>query len=118
MSSRIFPVTNNPRNLEIIVGVPEGTHARLQQWEKDNPEPSMFDQEAGFARFNKLQEDKELADLDNFLTFGWGRVDHRLVGPDEYSGSVEKGKEDAFLRHHGIYLSPEQVLATEGLCWG
>ncbi len=118
MASRIYPITSNPRNLELLCGFPEGTAARLEQWEKDNPEPGWNDQEAGFARWNKLQNDKHLSTLDHFKTFGWGRVDHRIVGPEGYSGEIPVEQVAEFMKKHGRVFTPEQIAATEGICWG
>lgn len=119
MASRVYPITRNPRSLELLCGVPEGTAARMEQWEKDNPEPPMNDQEAGYQHYLKREAIPEFSTLHHFQLFGWGRVRHDIVGPETYSGEIKNGAEaDAFLHKHGVHLTPEQLLATEGICWG
>ena len=120
MATRIYPITNTPRNLEILAGVPEGTHAKLAEWEAANPEPNYMDQEASYERWQKLQAIEEFAQLDHFKTFGWGRVDHRhpAVGMDGYSGELTGQVAKEFLLHHHIRLSNEQLAVLDGVCWG
>ena len=112
MATRLYPVTRKPESLEILCGVPAGTYARLEAFEKEHP--YTYDNEKGYERWKLLNADEDMGTLDNFKTFGWGRVDSRIC--DDNAGHTSEDIE-RILTHHNVYLTPEQIALTEGLCW-
>lgn len=77
MGIRLYPMTTDASKLEILMGVPAGTHDRLMKIKAKFKPPK----EATFAQQQQLIEqqwitintDDNLATLDAFLTYGWGK---------------------------------------------
>ncbi len=127
MGVRLYPNTRNVRNLETLVGVPEGTAARLEEVEKRHAEAlakaSREERyELEYEQWKEKNDDPALGDYDHFLTFGWGKFDDpHGVAPD-YSGSLTDPVKIALLfRANGIGPDLDKLAAfielTEGVHW-
>jgi hypothetical protein len=128
MATRLYPVAYSICSLEILAGVPEGTHARLRALEARHP--NRLNSDAAWACWYKARErDLDVSKLDVFLTDGWGRVSKAFIEIVESIGDGmhwATGHVDlldnprlcaALLRSKG--LDPEKVLLhLRGLSWG
>ena len=142
MGTRIYPTTKNPAIIEILAGVPAGTHESLTRITLANERECSKAQDAGID-WGKIEEMKhhhwkELQEmpeglLDGFLTFGWGKFTREAYdeirnnipeGEDEswlWNGSTNNvGLIDSIMEAQGVDLeklgvNPENL---EGLCWG
>jgi hypothetical protein len=92
MAIRLYPNVT-PQELERLCGVPSGTHDKLIKFEKERPKT---DGHTMTAWYDKLYKDQDMVLLNNFLTFGWGRLTGEAMKykkehfPDsEYSGSTD-----------------------------
>lgn len=93
MGTRLYPRTSNPAVLELLAGVPAGTHARLavldSKYEKlrklissrlkgdlDEAEETDFirHERLSYRRHKEIVRDENLNSLHNLLLFGWGKV--------------------------------------------
>ena len=70
MAIRLYPETDDPRTLEKLAHVPEGTWERLEELEGQRPNE---DGPCMTAWYERLFQDKDLHMLNCFKTFGWGR---------------------------------------------
>jgi hypothetical protein len=82
MGVRLYPNTKNPRNLEILAKVPEGTHEKLAalrvKYKVDDPNCNFIDMERRYEAFHSevyAVGNEHLDDLEHFLLFGWGKFD-------------------------------------------
>ena len=126
MATRLYPIPYNTRSLEILAGVPEGTHARLRALEVRHPNRHKSD--AAFSRWHKaLERDPNAGKLDTFLAVGWKSVNAEFceiaeaAGKKSGYGSVKLLDNPylcaALIRTRG--LDPEKVLLhIHGLAWG
>ena len=142
MGTRIYPTTRNAAIIEILAGVPAGTHESLTKIRLDNRaevERLQRDgvnygdiQEVEYRQWQTLQEIPE-GRLDGFLTFGWGKFTSATYeeirnnipeGEDEdwlwNGGTTDVGLIDSIMEAQGVDLeklgiNPEDM---EGLCWG
>lgn len=79
MGVRLYPNTKNIRNLEILAGVPEGTHAKLKEIEDRINVSGAVDfrdsQKRDEALYKELYApgNEDINTLHSFLLFGWGR---------------------------------------------
>ena len=119
MATRLYPTTNRPEKLEILAGVPTGTYAKWAKLEADKTtalktvtDPTATIEDIENTHWHRLQSDPTTATLDNFLTFGWGRI-AQYESPCCSSNDPQKVTE--LLAAQQVAASFEQ---TEGLCWG
>jgi hypothetical protein len=78
MATRLYPQPYSTRSLEILAGVPEGTHKRLRALEEKHPNRRTSD--AASRRWNKaLEHDADLSRLDTFLSDGWGGINAEVL---------------------------------------
>lgn len=71
MGVRLYPENCSPEQIERLAEVPTGTHGRLKAYEAKKPDkvgPPLD------AWYDGLYHDADMANLSNFITFGWGRV--------------------------------------------
>jgi hypothetical protein len=118
MGTRLYPNTTDRAALEVLAGVPAGTHARMDEMAKRHAEAKVdpFDQEAGYAQWKERNDDGPIGDLDAFLTFGWGKfrpVDG--IGEDCAGHEDNLDRAARLLRANGIGAN---VAMTGGLHWG
>lgn len=121
MGIRLYPSTKNPRNLEALCGVPEGTSELLTALEAKHNVAGATDFHDGQDRSDRLHtelfssENEHLNTLHNFLLYGWSRFNmpDGMVIDDPYAGCFEdKATCLSILRHNGI---PADVELCEGL---
>lgn len=111
MATRLYPNTDSPRVLEHLAGVPEGTFKKLEKMENE----TQFDED---SKWKHIQTDPVCAILDNFLTFGWGRICYVPEGHDYTSGSVKREElVREMARKHGIEQHADLLVETGGLHW-
>ena len=134
MGVRLYPIAK-PEIIERIVGVPAGTSDRLERfWEETREDYNDIDK--SYDVWEKLQQDKDLAALDTFQTFGWGKLTGgtirtiRCFAPNpapkdwEWCGSVtdleaiENIVEEQLASKGLGILHEDLVCAIESLHWG
>ena len=124
MAIRLYPVPYSVRSLEILAGVPEGTHARLRALEARHPRRPNGQKPKSW--YHALDRDPNVGKLDTFLSDGWKSVDEQffdvadVAGKNPTWGTVKLLEEPrlcaALVRTRG--LDPEQVLLhIRGLAW-
>lgn len=114
MSTRLYPKTHYIPALETMAHVPAGTFAKLEALKvtfSSNP--------YGDELFGAIRADLNLARLDNFLTFGWGRVRGDVLEAlelDPIGGQTNNPLKIKVLLEcqHIEDVSPE---LCGGLCW-
>lgn len=116
MAVRLYPNTEDSAVLEVLAGVPAGTHAALKAWERKYPD------DYSYERWERLWEDRDRGKLEAFIHSGWGRLQAsealmEALGLDPLVGSTQ----DPFvvrilLDEQGVSVT-EQVLAC-GVSWG
>ncbi|MBI4672428.1 MAG: hypothetical protein HY741_12290, partial [Chloroflexi bacterium] len=88
MGTRLYPNTNDPRVLERLAGVPEGTHEKLAAIREKYAELTREAQancttaeefarveyELGSQEFDEISADPNTDVYDSLVTFGWGRI--------------------------------------------
>ena len=119
MGVRLYPNTKNTRNLEILAGMPEGTHARLEALRASfqvDEAATFFERQDRYEKlWNAVHEDDDLANLDGFLTFGWGKFDGIGLA-NGYAGSLTDLAHCAMvLRANGIDAT--HIRLMEGIHW-
>ena len=128
MAIRLYPVTKSVQVLEQLAGVPAGTMETLKVLRPLlNRLPDAHgadedqDKQGGMIGFNVMRRFyPEVAKLEAFLTFGWGRMDNSIDLGGEYVGRVtDEENVRTMLFCQGVEL-PEGMdwRALEGLCWG
>jgi hypothetical protein len=112
MGVRLYPNTQDPAALETLAGVPAGTHARLSAVEAEfaprlNAAPDFFARNAIYdEKYNRVNDDDAMGDLDNFLTFGWGRFQHVAGLSDGCVGRLDAPADaQRLLDHNGIEVN-------------
>lgn len=147
MGTRLYPRTSNPAVLELLAGVPAGTHARLAVLDSkyeglrklisarpkgDTDQTDFIRHESlSYRRHKEIVRDEDLHSLHNLLLFGWGKVrsavyallemhPDMLDGDDIYSGSCEDtGFCRDILARQGVELPAGfDPVELKGLCWG
>lgn len=121
MGTRLYPKTRNVSVLEKLAGVPAGTSTLLKELEAKR------DSMDTMAYYDMLSENPHADILDNFMTFGWGKLNSEqwdiakeLFGPDKcWSGSVSDDYNvNRMLTAKGIHnLNGVTVQELEGVCW-
>jgi len=129
MATRLYPSNNAPALLEKLAGVPSGTFGRLQEIEGKHPKrnlPTPEGYEEADAFYKTVFASPDLNRLDNFMTFGWGRLTTeatRLIkrwGQIYYGGGVDDpAKVSELLQAQGVTL-PSDVTVEQlgGVYWG
>ncbi len=112
MATRLYPVTTEIATLEKLAGVPAGTHQRFEEVRK------LADCLSRDEAFDLIQKDDDVANYDNFCTFGYGRINYQLVhdlGYDNCSGRTNLPDHvRAIARHHAIFDHNIQLLIESG----
>ena len=112
MATRLYPVTTDTTILEQLAGVPAGTHQRFEEVRK------LADCLSRDEAFDLIQKDDDVANYDNFCTFGYGRINYQLVddlGYDNCSGRTNLPEHvRAIARHHAIFEHNIQLLIESG----
>jgi hypothetical protein len=112
MATRLYPSTTNETSIEILAGVPAGTMAKLNAIKASFPPYSD-------ALFDAIHAAPfPVAKLDDFLTFGWGRVNYGTLEALGFDGCGDSTKDITMVRlilsAHEINVDPALV---EGLNW-
>jgi hypothetical protein len=136
MGTRLFPNTNDPRVLERLAGVPEGTHekvaairekyAELTRGETVNcttvKELAEVEYDLESKEFDEIGADPNTEAYDDFIIFGWGRIPNlRLIDRsyDLIVGSeVQPDKVEAILKLHRVDLKGVTLAEFGGVRWG
>jgi hypothetical protein len=115
MATRLYPITEDAEKLEKLCRVPAGTaalHAALtKEW--DAKKPAEYDSKYDSDRYDAFcKGDVSIAQYDNFLIFGWGRmVLHR--GSFGHTTDVAEVTEILAAQHvYGVDFND-----CEGLSW-
>jgi hypothetical protein len=112
MATRLYPVTTDTTILEQLAGVPAGTHNRLEETRK------LADTLSRDEAYDLIQKDDDVANYDNFCTFGYGRINYQLVddlGYDSCWGRTNLPEHvRAIARHHAIFDHNIQLLIESG----
>jgi hypothetical protein len=116
MATRLYPVTTDTTTLEKLAGVPAGTHQRFEELRK------IAECLSRYEAYDLIQNDDDMANYDNFCTFGYGRINYQLVddlGYDNCSGRTNLPEHvRAIARHHAIFEHNIQLLIESGgVCW-
>jgi hypothetical protein len=116
MATRLYPVTTDTTILEKLAGVPAGTHQRFEELRK------IAECLSRYEAYDLIQNDDDMANYDNFCTFGYGRINYQLVddlGYDNCSGRTNLPEHvRAIARHHAIFEHNIQLLIESGgVCW-
>lgn len=116
MGVRLYPSTTDPRILEKLAGVPEGTTRRLEGFE--GKKSTMGEEQW----HEELFADEELHALLSFDLFGWGRLNRAasefLTARDEdhVVGEVSGEAAAELMKLQGVVL-PEGV-TLNSVNWG
>jgi hypothetical protein len=112
MATRLYPVTTDTTILEQLAGVPAGTHNRLEETRK------IADTLTQDEAYDLIQKDDDVANYDNFCTFGYGRINYQLVdelGYDNCCGSTAVPEHvRAIARHHAVHDENIRLLIESG----
>ena len=116
MAVRLYPICSIETACT-LVGVPVSTIEALKEHEDKRPQDPR-DQEAGYEHWNSRTPEVET--LDNFLTFGWGRMNSNAAieaGLDPYAGETkDKDLMKTILMDQGEDI--DILNRVDGLCWG
>lgn len=118
MATRLYPMTKDPVKLELLAGVPAGTHAKLTELEAKYG--TNYDGLYG-ALYTVGNED--LLELNSFLLCGWGRLQCNVAqwGMDYVSGSTtDSGQVRCMLADQDVMTNNFRSIVVElceGLCW-
>jgi hypothetical protein len=136
MGTRLYPKTNDPRVLERLAGVPQGTHekrtairekyAELAREASANcataEELAQVKYDLDSQEFDEIGADPKTDAYDSFVTFGWGRIcDFRHIdrGYDLGAGSeTQPDKVEAILELHRVDLNGVTLAEIGGVQWG
>jgi len=108
MATRLYPLTKNKASIEKMAGVPEGTHAKLEEIE------SRYSEMRGDEFHHAIHADSNVGALYNFILFGWGRVQWPI---NECYGSTTKHDLVAAMLVEQGECTQENLQLCEGLCW-
>ena len=142
MGTRIYPTTRNESIIEILAGVPAGTHKKLTNTllenqtacEKATNDGLSYDDIDTIKHYQRMALDSSPEGrLDGFLTFGWGKFTresfdiikaHIPSDKDEdwlwCGDTTDTSLIDSIMEAQGVDLeklgiNPEDI---EGLSWG
>jgi len=145
MSTRLYPKTTNPEILEVLAGVPEGTHELIQQMLKQHTkemhdlndlylaaracgavtkaiEDEIFITEESYN--SKLSASCETKQLDQFLVFGWGKLSTKASKVLAEFGTPSFGElscpvqTELVLQAQGVQLPHKvEIKHLDGLAW-
>lgn len=108
MATRLYPLTKNKASIEKMAGVPEGTHAKLDEIE------SRYSEMRGDEFHHTIHADSNVGALYNFILFGWGRVQWPI---NECYGSTTEPELVANMLCEQGECTQENLQLCEGLCW-
>lgn len=131
MGTRLYPNTDNDRIIEFLAGVPATTHTKLNEINELCPQSfreaqEEWTEEDYWAWFELLQEDPNVAKLNTFKNFGWGKFDYDLLPDDNNDtvGHTEDPKLAVALVHsatNGFNFNRgtdiDRLIAEIGVCW-
>jgi hypothetical protein len=121
MGTRLYPRTRNVNVLEKLAGVPAGTSNTLEELETKRDTMDSMDY------YDLLDKHPEANILDNFMTFGWGKLNSEqwavakeLLGPDEcWNGSITDPADVLrMLNAKFCMLNGVSIEELEGVYWG
>ena len=79
MGCRLYPKTQNAEILEKLARVPEGTYGKLKEFEAQSENQYEIGSEKGYEVYCRMQENPDLGALQEFLLYGWGRLNAASV---------------------------------------
>ena len=100
MATRLYPVTTDPRVLERLAGVPEGTHEKLaairEKYARARRAEDAQLENLDSQEFEDICNDLSAARYNTFILFGWGRISNlRLI---DRGYDLAAGSETQFVR--------------------
>jgi hypothetical protein len=129
MATRLYPNTKSKTKVELLAGVRPGTYDRLKalvtffnENYPENYEPldlTNQSEERSYILHSMKQCDFEISKLDDFLLYGWGRVDFGglILPEDQQACGGTTSLEDCRYIFKAMYLDENLLLYTEGLHW-
>ena len=136
MGTRLYPNTQDPRVLERLVSVPEGTHEKLAAIREKYAELTRK-ASANCTTAEELAEaeydlqSKEYDEISahpntdayhNFITFGWGRIPNFRLIDRNYDlvvgNETQPDKVEAILKLHQVDLNDVTIAEIDGVHWG
>jgi hypothetical protein len=141
MGTRLYPNTNDSSILEILAGVSQGTMERLTKMQENHKELLTSARERGedtmeleHELWKEIHNDPNMGALDNFTTFGWGKLRGAVYevlesNPDKWEGETYGGSTNdsslcaQMLVAQGVDVVPfiTNNVSTKDLCgmsWG
>lgn len=126
MGTRLYAGTKNAQIIEQLAGVPEGTYETLKAFEEDPQNQYVWgDTEKGYEVYCRKQSQPNLALLDEFLLYGWGKFNNAAIGVLERWGlnrEVDSTSNPVIIRSlitsMGIDTKGVAHRELEGLKWG
>lgn len=119
MGIRLYPNTTDPRKLEVLSQVSEGTYEKLMALEAKynfgNPSGDFFTYQTRMEQFHEeVSANNDLNNLHGFLLFGWGKFNGFGIAKD-CSGSLQDRQQcETLLKQNDIQAD---VDLCEGLHW-
>ena len=121
MGTRLYPRTTNPASLEMLAGVPAGTHARyaalrLQHRQDDNTLAFAERMPHDDAFYAAILADGELETLNCFIHNGWGKfyMPEEFKDLDPYCAELT-AEQASLLWDYNPHLPPLQYTLSEGI---
>jgi len=120
MGVRLYPDTEDQALLCKLAGVPESTAQELAEYNKSKP--SALDQDAHYKHWEYRPEN--VARLEDFQTFGWGRVSltaSRLIeeyGHDNVCGSESDPERVRSILKAQLCFDSPLMDEVKAVCWG
>lgn len=136
MGTQLYPNTHDPRVLERLAGVPEGTHKKLAAIREKYAELARGAQancttveefaeveyELGSQEFDEIGADPNTDAYDSVVTFGWGRIPNlRLIDRDYdlvVGNETQPDKVEAILKLQRVDLRDVTLAEIGGVHWG
>ncbi|MBI4673130.1 MAG: hypothetical protein HY741_15865 [Chloroflexi bacterium] len=135
MGTRLYPNTNDPRVLERLAGVPEGTHEKLATLREKYAELAREAQancttaeelarveyDLDSQEFEAISADRNTFAYDSFIIFGWGRIKNlRLIDRDYdlvVGNESQPDKVEAILKMQRVDLKGVTLAEIGGVHW-
>ncbi len=119
MATRLYPGTTDRTVLARLAGVPETTWERLDQLNQAEQERESWSSQRDLYR--ELSPDEEVARLETFVLFGWGRADFRALQQTGLDPSCDATQNlelvQQLITAHGVDLYGVDVAELGGLDW-
>lgn len=115
MGVRLYPKSDDPAVLEKMIGVPAGTHQRLEELKTKHKadlkalqdgtldrEISEYDLE--YEQYCEISDDPDLGPMNRFLIYGWGKLQRPTPGgADDYCGEIPPESTVMYLMAQSVY---------------